>query len=126
MNPESLDGGIGYGVSGAAAPIGVGIGLSALGALGGMYDTYQTSKTARENTDKTIAANKAEAELAYQRAVEMWHRQNAYNTPEAQMARFKAAGLNPHLIYGQGSAGNAAAPAQYQAANMQYHYQAGS
>jgi hypothetical protein len=32
-----------------------------------------------------------------------WHRQNAYNTPAAQMDRFRAAGLNPNLIYGQSS-----------------------
>jgi len=37
-----------------------------------------------------------------------WNMQNAYNTPQAQMARFKEAGLNPHLIYGQGSDGSAA------------------
>lgn len=31
----------------------------------------------------------------------MWNANNAYNNPSAQMARFKAAGLNPNLIYGQ-------------------------
>lgn len=30
-----------------------------------------------------------------------WNRQNEYNSPKNQMARFKEAGLNPHLIYGQ-------------------------
>lgn len=30
-----------------------------------------------------------------------WYRQNAYNSPKAQMRRFEAAGLNPNLIYGQ-------------------------
>ena len=30
-----------------------------------------------------------------------WNRQNQYNSPAAQMARFKEAGLSPHLIYGQ-------------------------
>jgi hypothetical protein len=30
-----------------------------------------------------------------------WNRQNMYNAPDAQMTRFKEAGLNPHLIYGQ-------------------------
>jgi len=30
-----------------------------------------------------------------------WATQNAYNSPKAQMERFKEAGLNPHLIYGQ-------------------------
>lgn len=36
---------------------------------------------------------------------ELWDYQNAYNTPQAQMERLTAAGLNPHLIYGSGSAG---------------------
>lgn len=40
---------------------------------------------------------------------------NAYNTPQAQMARYKAAGLNPNLVYGQGTPGNQPAPAQYDA-----------
>lgn len=30
-----------------------------------------------------------------------WNRQNEYNSPKAQMSRYKDAGLNPHLIYGQ-------------------------
>ena len=37
----------------------------------------------------------------------MWEETNKYNAPKAQMGRFKDAGLNPHLIYGQGNAGNA-------------------
>lgn len=92
--------------------------------VGQFYDTYQTNKTARENTEKTIAAQKAEAELAYQRQVEMWHMQNAYNSPAEQMKRFGAAGLNPHLIYGQGNAGNAGSMPQYHAPNLQYRYAA--
>lgn len=40
---------------------------------------------------------------------ELWDYQNAYNTPQAQMERLHAAGLNPRLIYGSGGAntGNA-------------------
>jgi len=37
----------------------------------------------------------------------MWHMNNEYNSPVMQMQRFKEAGLNPHLIYGQGNSGNA-------------------
>lgn len=33
--------------------------------------------------------------------LEDWNRVNEYNTPKEQMKRFKEAGLNPHLIYGQ-------------------------
>lgn len=99
--------------------------LGALVNTGGMlYDSYQNRKAARENTDKTIAANKAEAELAYQRSIQDWNRQNLYNDPQSQMARFNAAGLSPHLIYGQGNAGNAASTPQYHPANQQYRYEA--
>lgn len=33
--------------------------------------------------------------------IEQWNRENAYNSPAAQMARYKAAGLNLDLMYGQ-------------------------
>lgn len=39
--------------------------------------------------------------------LEFWRMQNEYNSPQAQMSRYQAAGLNPHLIYGQGNSGNA-------------------
>ena len=43
-------------------------------------------------------------DLQYQRqrkdALADWTMQNQYNSPQAQMARFKDAGLNPNLIYG--------------------------
>lgn len=38
-----------------------------------------------------------------------WHRQNEYNSPQAQMERLQLAGLNPNLVYGKG-ADNIAAP----------------
>lgn len=40
-------------------------------------------------------------------ALSDWERQNAYNSPAAQMQRFRDAGLNPNLIYGRGESGNA-------------------
>lgn len=47
-----------------------------------------------------------------QDAIRFWNMQNEYNSPTAQMQRYKDAGLNPNLIYGQrgGNAGNAAVP----------------
>jgi hypothetical protein len=38
--------------------------------------------------------------------LDMFHLANQYNSPQAQMARFAEAGLNPHLIYGKGTPGN--------------------
>lgn len=47
----------------------------------------------------------------------MWNMNNEYNSPVNQMKRFKEAGLNPHLIYGQGNPGNAVmSPAPQQVA----------
>lgn len=54
-------------------------------------------------------ANKSNLELAkyqFDKDVEMWNMQNAYNTPVQQMARLREAKLNPHLVYGSGAVGN--------------------
>lgn len=60
------------------------------------------------NADKELASYKFDQDL------EMWNLQNEYNSPEKQMQRFKQAGLNPALMYGQGSAGNATEAPKYQ------------
>lgn len=52
-------------------------------------------------------AQKNEAKKQRQFSLDMWRRQNAYNTPAKQMQRLKEAGLNPALMYGQGNVGNA-------------------
>lgn len=98
--------------------------IAAGNVAGNLMDNISSNKTAKRNTDATIRANKQEAELAYQRSMQTWHMQNEYNTPQMQMERFKAAGLNPHLIYGQGSAGLASSPANYSPPNIQYKYEA--
>jgi hypothetical protein len=36
-------------------------------------------------------------------ALRAWDRENAYNSPEQQMARLAQAGLNPNLVYGKGA-----------------------
>lgn len=53
--------------------------------------------------------------------IEMWNMQNEYNSPQAQMARLKAAGLNPNMIYNNGSAstGNSTSPPEQIAAGRQ-------
>jgi hypothetical protein len=42
--------------------------------------------------------------------LDMWRMNNEYNSPQAQMKRFEEAGLNPALMYGQGSAGLSSSP----------------
>jgi hypothetical protein len=60
------------------------------------------------NTGATLLTNRRNRQTSldfYDRqrvdALADWNRQNIYNSPKAQMERFKEAGLNPHLIYGQ-------------------------
>lgn len=40
-----------------------------------------------------------------------YERMLEYNSPKAQMQRYREAGLSPYLIYGQGSSGNVSSPA---------------
>lgn len=91
-------------------------GLLALG--GSIYE----GQVAKRNVDKTIQANKEQAAYAYSKELEMWNLMNQYNSPEAQMARYKAAGLNPNMIYGQGTPGNAQTLPRYNAPTLQYNY----
>lgn len=107
------------------APQGGGYGggdiFSSLINLGG---AIYSSEVARQNTKRTIKANKEQAEYAYSKDLEMWNRQNQYNDPMSQMQRLRDAGLNPNLIYGQGAggAGNAQQMPKYNAPTLQYNY----
>jgi hypothetical protein len=53
----------------------------------------------------TNAQNKKFSQQMYERqradALQDWDKQNKYNSPSQQMQRYKEAGLNPNLIYGQ-------------------------
>lgn len=75
------------------------------------------------NAASTSAANRAAQKFQmdmYNRqrsdALSDWERQNQYNSPLMQMQRYKEAGLNPNLIYGQMSSGatvRASSPGNY-------------
>lgn len=84
--------------------------------------------------DKTARSNKELAEYQYSKDLEMWERQrqsnldlwnmqNQYNSPASQMSRYRDAGLNPNLIYGQQNvSGPVKSPeiAKYQAPRVEY------
>lgn len=89
-------------------------------------NSERASEMARYNTDAQIKAQKEMADTAYIRNLEQWNRENAYNDPQAMMARLKGAGLNPMMAYGSGSlaANSAANGASAPTYNPQYSYQA--
>lgn len=78
-------------------------GANLLGQTGNMISQSLNNRNARKWQEKMYDRQRADA-------LSDWERQNAYNSPEAQMERFKAAGLNPALIYGQGAGNANAAP----------------
>lgn len=67
----------------------------AVGSLIGNLITQRAqNKANRKLADEQAAANQAAID-----------KQNAYNSPESQIARFQSANLNPALAYGQGNPG---------------------
>lgn len=73
--------------------------ITAGSQFGNMAAQGSMNRKSRKWQEKMYARQRADA-------LADWNMQNEYNSPAAQMARFKEAGLNPHLVYGQG-AGNA-------------------
>jgi hypothetical protein len=74
----------------------VGAGTGLLGGLFSIGARKKAFKRSKQLMDKQFKMDK-----------QMWDYQNAYNTPLNQMRRLKEAGLNPALMYGQGTTGNA-------------------
>lgn len=82
--------------AGAAAAIGAAATIASAG--GQMYANAKLNKRA-ERYNRDMAA------IQRGWALEDWNMMNEYNSPAAQMQRYKDAGLNPNLIYGQTNEG---------------------
>ena len=91
------------------------------GVLSGISNLFGASSQ-NKNVDKQINAAKEEAEKTRQWQTSereaqqewnynMWTANNEYTTPAAMMARYKAAGVNPDLIYSGGNVQSPGAPA---------------
>lgn len=78
------------------------------------------ARASRRNVDQTNKANLELAKYQFQKNREMWYEMQDYNAPAMQMKRFKEAGLNPNLIYGQGSPGNVQSHPQFEAPQLDY------
>lgn len=80
------------------APAVAAAGVAALAQGGQIYASAKMNKKTREWNEKMYGIQRADA-------LKDWQSQNDYNSPAAQMQRFKDAGLNPNLIYGQQNEG---------------------
>lgn len=100
--------------------------LAGLGGAANIFGSWSQRQASKDNTRRTIQANKELAEYAYQKDLEMWNRANEYNRPEAQMQRLVAAGLNPNLVYGSGQVvGNTSTQTpKYNAPRVDYEHEA--
>lgn len=93
----------------AAIPALISAGGQVLNSVGSVFQNHANRKWATKMYERQFNDN-----------VRFWNMQNEYNSPENQMARFKAAGLNPNLIYGQGNSGNAGAIQTPDVQNVQF------
>lgn len=107
--------------------------ISGVGSLfGGLGSSAMNNKAVKDTNKANMEIAKYQAqwqqqenEKAYQRSLKMWNLQNEYNSPTQQMARIRAAGLNPNLVYGNGVTGNSSGstpqyePAKFNAPTMQ-------
>lgn len=89
-----------------------GIASSVVGNLGNQISAAQQYRYQKRLMEQQNAYNVQAATTAYGRMLDMWNMENEYNLPTNQMSRFKDAGLNPNLIYGNSnpSAGFSSAP----------------
>lgn len=91
--------------------LGQALAYTGLNVLGGAFGAHQQQQLNLQLADRQ-----------HQQNMELLKYQLQYNSPKSQMARFAEAGLNPNLIYSQGSSGGMESAPRYpdvQSANLQ-------
>lgn len=70
-------------------------------ALGSVFNTLWGNSKSSEEAEKNRKFNAEQARIQREWSERMWNLNNEYNTPSRQMSRYREAGLNPNLLYGQ-------------------------
>lgn len=76
-------------------------------AVGGAISTNKTNKNNMAINQMNNDFNAAEAQKARDFQLDMWNRENEYNSASSQRQRLSEAGLNPYLMMSGGNAGTA-------------------
>lgn len=79
---------------------------SAVGAAQNNNNIKRQLAFQKAENQKTREYNMMLARYQNQENLAQWNRQNQYNLPEKQMQRLRQAGLNPDLMYSNGTVGN--------------------
>lgn len=74
-----------------------------VGALGSLFGSNMSNSQAEAAASQAYERQKSLMKLQQDYAVSNWQREVNYNSPVEQMKRLKEAGLNPNLVYGNGS-----------------------
>lgn len=91
----------------------IGVASGVVDSFANLFNTKKEISAQRYNADLQYKAS--QENLAWQREqqqianafnLDMWQREMDYNTPKNQMERLVDAGLNPALMYSQGTTGN--------------------
>lgn len=77
--------------------------LPALSAGSSIIGAAVNANSQKKINEQQIQWAMQQYQMSRQDAIEFWERENQYNSPSEQMARLKEAGLNPHLVYGNGA-----------------------
>ncbi|UPW41832.1 DNA pilot protein [Peromfec virus RodF5_15] len=94
------------------------IATTALGAVEGKNAQKRQYQYQLKLNNDVFAKNQLAQQQANAYNLRLWRMQNDYNTPLSQMERYREAGLNPMLMYGDGTSGLAGSTAPAKAAQM--------
>lgn len=101
----------------AIGPVGTALAVQGIASAGqaisrgGPRRQYKWNKRAANDANQM---NRDNAIWTLEQNKRLQQEQRVYDSPAAQMARYKEAGLNPHLIYGSGSSAGGAFPIDQQ------------
>lgn len=104
-------------LTGALIQGGCGVLGSLVGGSFGASSQNSANKTNMQIAQMNNEFNERMMQKQMDYNTDMWNKQNEYNSPSAQVARLKAAGLNPYLMM-SGSNGNLGSASSANSANM--------